>query len=249
MDLSDRHYDSNNSIYSTDAQLSGNLQSSMSSIFQTNEAKLKKLTDMKTLIDLYKTTKEYKRQIDEQGIFSLIINKIIEELLVQIEPYYTSTIVKNIQIQTRFKEEQGTVEVNSKIDLKASLKPYVQFTIEINGRTSFLVKFTFQIETSAHVTKVKFTKNDDEGKSIHIEKLGIKIELFLLHIEFSDLETSRSDISLDKKRKLGSKSFEIHDLSLYAKRSVSNRENTVCPKCRTMNSSESTYCTYCSFNF
>jgi hypothetical protein len=213
--LSDRHHD-DNSIYHTDTQLSENLRSSMSSIFEKNEEKMRKQKDVKTLIDLYKTTREYKQQVNEQGILSSIVNKMIQELLKQVEPYYIGSIVKNIEIQTRIKKEEGTVEINSKIDLKASLKPYVEFTIEINGTKSFLVRFTFQIETSAHVTKLKFTKNADEGKSIHIEKLGINMELFLLHIEFSDLEASSSDISLDKKMKLGSKSFEIQDLSLYA---------------------------------
>jgi hypothetical protein len=55
-----------------------------------------------------------------------------------------------------------------------------------------------------------------KGKSIHIEKLGIKIELSLLQVEFSDLITSSSDISFNRKIKLGIKSFEIQDLSLYA---------------------------------
>jgi hypothetical protein len=222
--ISTRHHD-DNSIYHTDTQLSENLRSSMSSIFEENEGKLRKLKDVKTLMNLYKTTREYKQQVKEQGVLSLIINKITEELLEQIEPYYTSSIVKNVQIQTQFKEERGTVEVNSKIDLKASLKPYVEFTIEINGTKSFLVRFTFQIETSAHVTKLKFTKNVDEGKSIHIDKIGINIELFLLQIEFSDLDTSSSDISLEKSIKLGSKSFEIQDLSLYADASVEGPSN------------------------
>jgi hypothetical protein len=214
--ISDRHRHDDNSIYHMDTRLSENLRSSMSYILEKNEEKLRKLKDVKTLVDLYKTTREYKQQVNEQGILSLIVNKIIQELLEQIEPYYIGSIVKNIEIQTRIKKEEGTVEVNSKIDLNASLKPYVEFTIEIDGIESYRVRFTFQIETSAHVTKLKFTKNADEGKSIHIEKLGIKIELSLSQIEFSYLERSSSHISLDKKMKLGSKSFEIHDLSLYA---------------------------------
>ena len=42
------------------------------------------------------------------------------------------------------------------------------------------MKFTFQIETSAHVKKLRFTRNDQRGKSIHIEKFGIKIELYTI---------------------------------------------------------------------
>jgi hypothetical protein len=187
----------------------------MKSILEKNEEKLRNLKDVKTLMDLYKTTREYKQQVKEEGILSFIINKITEELLEQIEPYYTNSIIRNIQIQTQVKQEQGTVEVSSKIDLKASLKPYVEFTIEVNGKRSFQVRFTFQIKTSGYVTKLKFARTADQGKSIHIERLGIDIEIFLLRVEFSDLDRSSSDISLDKSIKLGSRSFEIKDFTLY----------------------------------
>jgi hypothetical protein len=52
------------------------------------------------------------------------------------------------------------------------------------------------------------------GRSVNIEKLGMKIELSLLQIEFSDLISSGSQISLNKKIKLGNKSLEIHDITL-----------------------------------
>ncbi len=71
------------------------------------------------------------------------------------------------------------------------------------------MKFTFQIDTSAYITNLKFTKNTDKDKSIDIEKLGVKIELSLLQVATSDLVRSTSDISLNKQMKLGSKNFEI----------------------------------------
>jgi hypothetical protein len=215
--ISDRHYDGN-SLYNIDETLHEELKSSLSSILYKNEEKFRKLKDAKTLIDCYKKTREYNQQIEEQGILSFIVNKIIEELLKHVEPYYIGSIVRNIEIQTRIKKDEGTVEINAKIDFDASLKPYVEFTIEINKKESYSVKFTFQIETNAHMKKLRLTSNTEKGKSTHIEKIGIKIELFLLQIEFSDLMTSRSDISFSKKMKLGSKSFEIHDLSLYTKK-------------------------------
>jgi hypothetical protein len=247
--LSDKHYnEDNNSIYDIDERLSEELSSSLSYLLEKNEEKFGKLRDVKTLIDCYKKTKEYKQQVEKQGILSFIVNKTIEELLKQVEPYYIGSIVRNIEIQTRIKKEQSTVEVNSKIDFNASLKPYVQFITEVNKKESYSVKFTFQIETSAHVKKLRFTSNADEGKSIHIERIGIKIQLSLLQVEFSDLITSSSHISFNKKMKLGSKSFEIHDLSLYRRQVASNKESIVCPKCSTINSLGSKYCTNCSFS-
>jgi hypothetical protein len=158
--ISDKHYDGdNNSIYDIDERLSEELRSSLSSILDKNEEKLRRLKDVKTLMDCYRKTKEYKQQVKEQGILSFIVNKTIEELLKQVEPYYIGSIVRNIEIQTRIKKEQSAVEVNSKIDFNASLKPYVEFSTEINKKESYLVKFTFQIDTSAHIIKLKFAKN------------------------------------------------------------------------------------------
>lgn len=101
------------------------MRSSLNSIFEKNEKKLRRLKDVKTLINCYKRTREYKQQIEEQGILSFAVNKIIEELLKCVQPYYIGSIVKNIEIQTRIKKEEekgGTVEVSSKIDFGAFSK-------------------------------------------------------------------------------------------------------------------------------
>jgi hypothetical protein len=76
------------------------------------------------------------------------------------------------------------------------------------------VKFTFQIETSANITKLRLSNSLEKGRMVSIEKLGMKIDLSLLLIEFSDLISSGSQISLNKKIKLGSKGLEVHDISL-----------------------------------
>jgi hypothetical protein len=244
-----RHCDNNNSIYDIDEKIGGELKSSLSSILEKKKGELRKLKDVKTLIDCYKKTREHKQQIDEQGVLSFVVNKITQELLKQVEPYYVGSIVRNIEIQTRIKKEDGdTVELNAKIDFDASLKPYVEFTIEVNKKKSYLVRFRFQIDTSAHVRKLRFTDDADKGKSIHIEKLEIEIELSLLQMEFSDLIASSSQISFNKKMKLGSKSFEIHDLSLYSRDVSSKKESMVCPECNTINPLGSKYCTNCSIS-
>ena len=69
-----------NPIHHTDTQLSEKLGSSMNAIFEENEEELRKLKDVKTLIDLYKTTREYKQQVKEEGILSFVTNKMTEEL-------------------------------------------------------------------------------------------------------------------------------------------------------------------------
>jgi hypothetical protein len=202
------HYDDLN----IDSKLNEKLRLFLSSALEKNKEKLEKLKDVKTLVDLYKKTREYEQE--ERGISSIIANKMIEELLNQVEPFYIGYIVKRIDAETQFKKE-GVVEVNSNISFGPPIKPYVKFTVEINGKESYSVKFMFQIDTSAHITKLRLISNADKGRSIDIENLGIKIEFSLLQIEFSDLTKSRLDISFNKQIKLGSKKFEIHNLSFY----------------------------------
>ena len=188
----------------------------LSCAFKENGEELRKLKDVKTIVGCYKKTREYKQQADEHGILTVIVIKMIEELLKQVEPYYASSIVKTIGIETRFKKEQDgrAVEVNSTINFGAPLKPYVEFIVEINKKESYSVKFTFQIETSANITKLRLSNSVEKGRMVSIEKLGMKIDLSLLLIEFSDLISSGSQISLNKKIKLGSNSLEVHDISL-----------------------------------
>ena len=217
MAVSNKH-DDNRTLHNIDSKLNEALEWFLSSAFKENGEELRKLKDIKTLVGCYKKTREYKEQADEHGILSVIVNKIIEEILKQVEPYYASSIVNSIGVGIQFKkeEEKGyAIEVNSNISFGAPIKPYVEFIVEINKKESYSVKFTFQIESSATITKLRLSSDAEKRKSANIEKLGIKIELSLLEITFSDLISSSSQISLKKKIKLGSKDLEIHDISLY----------------------------------
>jgi hypothetical protein len=216
MAVSYKHND-NRTLHNIDSKLNEALGWFLSSELKENGEELRKLKDVKTLVGCYKKTREYKQQSDEHGILTVIMNKIMEELLKQVKPYYVGSIVNNIGIETRFKREKEVreVEINSNISFGAPLKPYVEFVVEVNKKETYSVKFTFQLETSANITKLRVTSNAEKGRSVNVEKLGMKIELSLLQIEFSDLILANSQISLNKKIKLGSKSLELHDLSVY----------------------------------
>ena len=217
MAVSYKHHDER-AAHNIDAKLNEILGWFLSSAFKENGEELRELKDVKTLVGCYKNTREYKEQAEEHGIPTVIVNRMIEELLKQLQPYYTSTIVNSIGIGIQFKkeEEKGhAVEVNSNVSFGAPIKPYVEFIVEINKKESYSVKFTFQIESSATITKLRLSSDAERRKSANIEKLGIKIELSLLEIAFSDLISSSSQISLNKKIKLGSKDLEIHDIFLY----------------------------------
>lgn len=246
MAISGRHYnDNNDSTYEIDVKLSENLSSFLASSFEEKSESLRKLKDVKTLGDFYQKTREYGQQ-DRYGILSIIVNKIIQKLLKQVEPYFIGPIVKNVDIETRFKKE-GVVEVNSNINFGPPLNPFVEFTIEIDGKESYSVKFTFQLETSANMTNLRIIRSTDGIKSIDIETLDVTLKLHLIQIEFTDKISHWSDFSLNKQMPLGSKSFKINNLSLYARSNDNNTDkNTItCPKCHTINPYGSNTCIRC----
>lgn len=213
MAISGRRY-SNESIYDIDGKLNENLKSFLASSLEENSESFRNLKDVKTLVHCYKKTREYGQQ-DWYGLLSIIVNKIIQELLKQVEPYYIGPIVKKVDAETKFKKE-GVVEVNFDINFGAPLNPFVEFTVEINGTESYSIKFTFQIDTSAHITRLRIIRNADRIRSIDIERLDVTIKILLLQIEFTDKISGWSEISLNRQMKLGEKSFAINNLSLYA---------------------------------
>jgi hypothetical protein len=244
--ISGRNYnDNNNPTYDIDAKIGEKLTSFLSSSFEEKSESLRKLKDVKTLGDFYQKTRGYGQQ-DRYGILSIIVGKIIQELLKQVEPYFIGPIVKNVDIETRFKKE-GVVEVNSNINFGSPLNPFVEFTIEIDEQESYSVKFTFQLETSANMTNLRIIRNADGIKSIDIETLDVTLKLFLIQIEFSDKISHWSDFSLNRQMPLGSKSFKLNNLSLYARSSDNNtNKNTIaCPKCHTINPHGSNTCIRC----
>jgi hypothetical protein len=78
------------------------------------------------------------------------------------------------------------------------------------------------------MSKLTFTKkNADRGKSIRINKLGIKIEVCLVQKNSLIWLDKKANISLDKEIRLGSKSFELEDLLLYTESGKDNKSSIV----------------------
>jgi hypothetical protein len=132
--------------------------------------KMQKLKEVKTIANWYKEKKEYKED-NERIVTSLVVNKIIQELLKYAQPYYVNCIIKKINIATQLKE--GAVESNFDIGF-IPIKIYVEFDKLVNGTKGSSAKFTFQLDTSTYITKLKI-HSSYEGKSIDIEKVGIKL--------------------------------------------------------------------------
>lgn len=170
---------------------------------------------LNTIVDWYKEAKEAK---DEEGawnkhvILSTVANKTTEELLSHIEPFYKDTIIDNVGIKTQFKD--GATETSFNIEF-ISIKPFVKFVKQVDGREAYSVKLLFQLNTSIYLDKLRI-QNNSEAKLIRIEKIGIKLELLLLQVSISST-LGIPVITLVQPIKLGNTEFEINDLVLFSR--------------------------------
>jgi ribosomal protein L40E len=218
------------------------------------------LNDINTIAQWHKEKKEERKE-ERNIILSTVLNKMVEELLKQVQPCYTACLVQNIGIKTQFNE--GAIEADFQIGF-IPIKPYVEFVKLLNKVKVSSIKFTFQLDTSTHIEKLKIIlSSNHQSKSIHIEKMGIALELSLLEIKVSSLQLPMPSISLDQKIKLGDKKFELKDLSYQFKQppatdrvevqnSIVSGENInsrnsdiVCEQCGSRNSFQSKFCNNC----
>jgi hypothetical protein len=189
-------------------------------VFERSEA-------VKAISNWYKETKEYKAERKEDGdnkhtILSLISNRIINELIKNVEPFYKDTIIQNIGINTHFRE--GGSKMNCNIDF-VSIKPNVKFVKKVNGEEAASTTFRFQLDSSAYINKLQIHANSlaAAGKSIDIDKLGVKLELKLLEATISSLQMPMPITCLKKPIKLVNKKFEIKNISFHLGRSPNDK--------------------------
>jgi ribosomal protein L40E len=224
-------------------------------------AKLIQLNEIKAIAEWHKDKKEPEEKKQERNIiFSEIVTKMIAELVKQVQPYYTACLLQNIGVKTQFKE--GAIETDFEIGF-IPIKPYVEFIKLVNKAKVSSTKFTFQLDTNSYIEKLKIMPSSNHQiKSIHIQKIGIALELSLLEVKVSSLGISIPSISLNEKIKLGEKKFELQDLSYQFKQPEANRvevqnspltrddnhngnDEIICVKCRSRNSIGSKFCCEC----
>src|SRR5207247_7105537 len=121
---------------------------------------------------------------------------------------YTDSLLSKIGVETQFKE--GTFQTNLEFRF-APIKPYVEFVKRLDTNKVSSTKFEFQLNVSTYIKKLRILAQRDgiyrDGKSINIEKFGVELELYLEQIV-------TAVYYLSNPIKLGSKKFELKNLSL-----------------------------------
>jgi Double zinc ribbon len=252
-------------VYSDiDGKLQEKLRWALSFAFHGNKA-FEQCKEVKNVSNWYKEVKEYKAERQEDGdnkhaVISLISNKTINELIKHVEPYYKDSIIQSIGIDTHFRE--GGAKMNCSVKF-ASIKPFVKFVKQVNGQETISVTFRFQLDSNVYINKLQIHTNSAivAGKSIDIDKLGVELELTLLHVTMSSIQTPV--ISVDKHIKLVSKKFEIKNISFDLGRSLNDKSHLrsldslgniaqqkvpvsiICQKCGNQNQSGFNFCNSC----
>jgi hypothetical protein len=206
---------SENYTIGQDDRLRERLRQSLNSVFNESE-EFHNLQGLNTIVDWYREKEDSK---DEEGtwnkhvIVSTVVNKTTDELIKHLEPFYKDTIISNIGMKTQFK--QGATEISLNIEF-ISIKPFVKFVKQIDGRESSSVRLLFQLDTSIYLDKLRI-QNSNKGKSISIEKLSIELKLSLLQVNISG--TFGFPVILVHPVKLGSRRFEINEFVLFSRQS------------------------------
>lgn len=163
---------------------------------------LKQSKDFKSIEGWYSQAKKTSDNISNP---SLVSSEMIKELLNHVYPHYTNIIIEKTDIN--IKSTDGGVQ--SDLDLGiVTMRPYIEFVKIVNGESMPPSKFTFQLDIRTYISIFKAV-NNSASENIELKKLGIELEISLLHMPY---------FYLSEPMKLTTKTFEIENIRLPRKR-------------------------------
>ena len=163
---------------------------------------LKLSKDIKTIEGWYR---EAKKTSDNISNPSLVSGVMIKELLNHVYPHYTNIIIEKTDIN--IKSTDGGVQSDFDLGI-VTMRPYVEFVKIVNGESMPTSKFTFQLDIRTYISIFKAV-NNSASEYIELKKLGIELEISLLHMPY---------FYLTEPMKLTTKTFEIENIRLPRKR-------------------------------
>jgi hypothetical protein len=148
----------------TEHKLEEEYANSLSFTLTQSEESLNKLNDIKTIAGWYREARE-----DPKRIPSIIVNRIIKELLSYSKEHFINSITENIKLQCEINEQkqlQGSIRINFK-----SLKPYVEFFKVVDGKqVPPTLRFTFKIDIDGIFEGLKFQSTSSASAPTRSEK-------------------------------------------------------------------------------
>ena len=136
---------------------------------------------------------------------SLKYGEMIKELVYHVYPHYTNTIIEKIDM--KINSTNGGVQSDFDIGI-VTMKPYIEFVKIVDEQPMPAARFTFQLEISSFIS-IFTPVNNSASEYIELKKLGIDLEISLLHMPF---------LFLREPIKLTTKTFEIQNIKLPRKK-------------------------------
>jgi len=162
---------------------------------------LRQSEDFKTIEGWYVQGKKTSDNITNSSLAS---GEMIKELLNHVYPHYTNIIMEKTDMNIKLAE--GSMQSDFDIGI-VTMKPYVEFIKIVDGEPMPPAKFTFQLDIRTYISIFKAVNKATEY--IELKKLGIELEILLLHMPY---------FYLSEPVKLTTKSFEIQNIRLPRKR-------------------------------
>lgn len=191
---------------------------SISFILNKSEESINNLDDIKTVVGWYKEAKE-----DPKKIPSIIINKIIEELLNYSKEHFTNSIYEKIDLQCEI-NEQHQVQGNIRINFK-SLKPFIEFIKVVDGKqVPPKLRFTFKIDIDGVVEGLEFKTSTNVGApTTTLGKRRMLVSLDKLSIDLTVSIVKLPMVRLDEPIPLFHKEpFKVENLHFQFREDTSN---------------------------
>jgi hypothetical protein len=138
----------------TEQKLEQALTNSLSSVLTENEEIINKLDDIKTIAGWYKEAKE-----DPKKIPSIIVNRIIGELLNHSKEFFINSLTENIDIQCQIDPQHHEVKGDLHINFE-SVKPYVEFIKVVDGKkVPPPLRITFKVDIEGTLRGLKISSS------------------------------------------------------------------------------------------
>lgn len=163
-------------LSNTNQNLEDALRNLLSTALTQNEETIKRLNDINTIIDWYNKAKE-----DPDRIPSIIVDKMIEELL----KHSINAITEKIEIQCQINLQKNEVKGNIRINA-ISLKPYVEFIKVLNKKeVPPPLRFTFKLDIDGNLQGLKIKSTPTISKEQGAVRREISLDNFIFDLTIS----------------------------------------------------------------
>lgn len=182
------------------------LERVLRTVLTSNEEIINKLDDIKTVETWYEEAKEHPDKVP-----SIITNEAIRRLLENIGPQLTTFLVDKIKIELEVHRQDIKIK---ELEIKFSIKPYVEFIKRINRVESNKVRVTFDFALYGKLNGISVHSNNMMGREIDIDNFVASLTVSIINATVSTLYMPGA--SLLRSTELCSKQlYEVKNLSFH----------------------------------